>query len=147
MRYEFVNGKEVIREIAKNASNHFEQRIENYANNELNIDWSHLINMTSQGNVVVALIRGDNGILAYSVYEVSTEIFHKAHLIANNIVIYVDDSLRGKGTKYLMSYADEQLSSLGINEVNYTFSNKAISPFLKQSGFKPKYTIWSKLYV
>lgn len=85
-------------------------------NLKMNVNWKAYFNLCKADMLKVFTARKDGELVGYLLAFINTHLHYKDHLVACCDMVYVKPEYRKIGTGYyLIQYAEEQLSNIGVS--------------------------------
>ncbi len=143
MRMIFTPFHEVAEYIAPNVAEHHANMLDKDDYGTPNPDWEYYIALSQAGHCYCVSAVKDGKLIGYAGYTVANNPRYKHILQASSEAIYIEPEHRGVGLD-MLRMADKELKALGVQEINYVWSDDRLAKILTKMGYKPKYQVWSK---
>lgn len=95
---------------------------------------SSFISLSQSGALKVYTVRKNKKLIGYALYIVSAKLHERYTLCAECNTIFVKKEYRGNIAQRLVTFAEKQLVSLGVNQIQYQ-ARPAFKKFFKRLGY------------
>lgn len=129
--------RDVLPELAELTAKHYLE-IALYQDIPLDPDFERYYQVEDMGHLALFVARDEGKIVGYSVFYLDQSIQYRSSYQANQDLLYLDPSYRGKGLgRDFLKWIDEQLEALGVQVVfHHTKIAHDFSPLLEDLGYQ-----------
>ncbi len=103
---------------------------------KINIDWEAVRDLGEAGLLKIIIAHSDNVILGFQILSLSIDIIQKDYVVATSLILYVNQSYRGRFTIDFIKECDILLKGIGVNKVLHHYTNKRIITLFRKLGYQ-----------
>lgn len=142
IKFDFINGKYVAEEIARNVVRHVSEMEDQNDYGAPNIDWDYYLAMCHAGNCHVLTMRDGEKLVGYAVMMFNNDPRHKDRYEAMCEGLFVEKEYRRKYGAKMIKRLCEYMKKIKV-DAHILISDERIGRLLSRYGFRETKKLWS----